>query len=43
MIDLILICVIGAAFIGGFKAGNRFKTFREMLEAGIEKLKKQTQ
>lgn len=30
MIDIILASVILAAFYGGFKAGNRFKTMREL-------------
>jgi hypothetical protein len=29
VVDLILIGVIGTAFYGGFKVGNRFKTFAE--------------
>lgn len=29
MVDLILIGVIGAAFYGGFKVGNRFKSLTE--------------
>ncbi|WP_255581857.1 hypothetical protein [Acidovorax sp. HMWF018] len=29
IIDLILLSVIGAAFYGGFKVGNQFKTLTE--------------
>lgn len=31
MIDLIIIGLIVGAFYGGFKAGNRWKTFKDMI------------
>lgn len=33
IVDLILVSVIGAAFYGGFKAGNQFKTLSDALAA----------
>lgn len=38
MVDLILLGVIGAAFYGGFKAGNRFKSFTEAWVALKQKI-----
>ena len=35
-LDLIILSLIAAAFYGGFKAGNRFKTLREMVDAGLD-------
>lgn len=39
MIDLIVITVIGGAFCLGFKAGNKFASFAELIQAGVDKLK----
>lgn len=36
MIDLILLSTIGAAFYGGFKLGNNFKTLRDAVMHAIE-------
>lgn len=38
MIDLILASCIGAAFYGGFKAGNKFKTIAELFAAAKAKV-----
>ena len=39
MIDLIVITVIGGAFYLGFKAGNKFASFCELLQAGVDAVK----
>lgn len=39
MIDILITAVIVAVFYGGFKAGNSFKTIRELLEAGLGLIK----
>lgn len=38
MVDLILLAAIGAAFVGGFKCGNKFATFADMWGAVKKKL-----
>lgn len=38
MIDLILLCAVGAAFVGGFKCGNAFSSFGAMWAAVKAKL-----
>ncbi len=40
MIDLILTAVILGSFVLGFKAGNTFKSFGDLIQAGVDKLKK---
>lgn len=39
MIDLILAGSLGAAFYGGFKLGNKFKTLQDAVTHAIEKLR----
>ena len=39
MIDLILAGAIGAAFYGGFKLGNKFKTLKEAALAALNTFK----
>ena len=39
MIDLILAGSLGAAFYGGFKLGNKFKTLKEATLAAIDTFK----
>ena len=36
LIDLILLSTIGAAFYGGFRLGNKFKTMKDALSAAVE-------
>ena len=40
MIDLILAGSLGAAFYGGFKLGNNFKTLRDAVTHAIDALSK---
>lgn len=39
LVDLILAGALGAAFYGGFKLGNKFKTLKEAAHAALEKFK----
>ena len=39
MIDAILMAVIVGAFLLGFKAGNKFASFGELLQAGVDAVK----
>ena len=39
MIDLILAGTIGAAFYGGFKLGNKYKTLKAAAKAALETFK----
>lgn len=38
MVDIIATAFLLGIFWAGFKAGNRFKTLTEMLQAGLNKL-----
>ncbi len=40
MIDLILASALLGFFYLGFKAGNRFKSFSDMVRTGVEKMTK---
>ena len=40
IVDLILLSTIGAAFYGGFRLGNKFKTVKDAVQAGIDALSK---
>lgn len=39
IVDLILAGSLGAAFYGGFKLGNKFKTLHDAVTHAIEKLR----
>lgn len=39
MIDFLLFCMVLAIFYGGFKAGNRYKSIKEMVDDLWNKVK----